>query len=36
MGMSGISKTQVSRVCASIDEKVKAFLTHPIEARRRD
>src|SRR3954447_11611021 len=25
MGMSGISKSQVSRLCAEIDEKVKAF-----------
>src|SRR5215210_3479247 len=31
MGMSGISKSQVSRLCAEIDEKVKAFLTRPIE-----
>ena len=29
--MSGISKSQVSRLCAEIDEKVKAFLTRPIE-----
>jgi putative transposase len=27
MGMSGISKSQVSRLCAEIDEKVKAFLS---------
>ena len=26
MGMSGISKSQVSRLCEEIDEKVKAFL----------
>jgi putative transposase len=26
MGMSGIFKSQVSRLCAEIDEKVKAFL----------
>ena len=26
MGMSGISKSQVSRLCAEIDERVKAFL----------
>jgi putative transposase len=26
MGMSGISKSQVSRLCAEIDDKVKAFL----------
>jgi putative transposase len=31
MGMSGISKSQVSRLCAEIDDKVKAFLDRPIE-----
>jgi putative transposase len=31
MGMTGISKSQVSRLCAEIDEKIKAFLTRPIE-----
>ncbi|MGY4309570.1 hypothetical protein ACVIJ6_006813 [Bradyrhizobium sp. USDA 4369] len=31
MGISGISKSQVSRLCAEIDDKVKAFLTRPIE-----
>ena len=31
MGMSGISKSQVSRLCAEIDEKVQAFLARPIE-----
>jgi putative transposase len=31
MGMSGISKSQVSRLCAEIDERVNAFLTRPIE-----
>ena len=31
MGMSGISKSQVSRLCAEIDDKVKAFLTRPLE-----
>lgn len=31
MGMSGISKGQVSRLCAEIDDKVKAFLARPIE-----
>lgn len=30
-GMSGISKSQVSRLCEEIDEKVKAFLDRPIE-----
>ena len=31
MGMSGISKSQVSRLCAEIDEKVHAFLDRPLE-----
>ena len=31
MGMTGISKSQVSRLCADIDERVTAFLTRPIE-----
>jgi putative transposase len=31
MGMSGISKSQVSRLCTEIDERVNAFLTRPIE-----
>jgi transposase-like protein len=31
MGMSGISKSQVSRLCENIDGKVKAFLDRPIE-----
>ena len=31
MGMSGISKSQVSRLIGEIDEKVKAFLSRPIE-----
>ena len=31
MGMSGISKSQVSRLCEEIDERVKAFLERPIE-----
>jgi putative transposase len=31
MGMSGISKSQVSRLCAEIDDRVKAFLDRPIE-----
>lgn len=30
-GMSGISKSQVSRLCEEIDGKVKAFLERPIE-----
>jgi transposase-like protein len=29
MGMSGISKGQVSRLCEEIDERVKAFLSRP-------
>jgi putative transposase len=31
LGMSGISKSQVSRLCQEIDERVKAFLDRPIE-----
>lgn len=31
MGMSGISKSQVSRQCEEIDERVQAFLDRPIE-----
>jgi putative transposase len=31
MGMSGISKSQVSRLCTDIDERVHAFLNRPIE-----
>jgi putative transposase len=31
MGMTGISKSQVSRLCADIDERVQAFLNRPIE-----
>jgi len=31
MGMTGISKSQVSRLCGEIDHKVKAFLGRPIE-----
>ena len=31
MGMTGISKSQVSRLCVEIDEKVKAFLSRPLE-----
>ena len=29
MGMSGISKSQVSRLCAKIDKHVEAFLSAP-------
>jgi transposase-like protein len=31
LGMTGISKSQVSRLCTEIDEKVKAFLDRPLE-----
>ena len=31
MGMSGISKSQVSRLCEEIDEQVTAFLERPLE-----
>jgi putative transposase len=31
MGMSGISKSHVSRQCEELDDKVKAFLARPIE-----
>jgi transposase-like protein len=31
MGMSGISKSQVSRLCAEIDDKISAFLDRPLE-----
>jgi len=31
MGMSGISKSQVSRLCGEIDERVNAFLSRPLE-----
>jgi transposase-like protein len=31
MGMSGVSKSQVSRLCEELDGKVKAFLDRPIE-----
>jgi putative transposase len=30
MGMTGISKSQVSRLCGEIDEHVNAFLTRPL------
>ena len=33
MGMTGISKSQVSRLCEDIDQRVKAFLDRPIERR---
>ena len=31
MSIAGISKSQVSRLCGEIDDKVKAFVTRPIE-----
>src|SRR5579863_9549694 len=31
MGLEGISKSQVSRLCVEIDERVQTFLTRPIE-----
>jgi transposase-like protein len=31
LGMTGISKSQVSRLCGEIDEKVNAFLNRPLE-----
>ena len=32
MGMEGISKSQVSRLCGEIDERVHGFLARPIES----
>jgi putative transposase len=34
-GLTGVSKSQVSRLCAEIDERVQAFLTRPLEGRYR-
>lgn len=31
MGMTGISKSQVSRLCAEIDDKIATFLNRPLE-----
>ena len=31
MGMSGISKSQVSRLCGEIDDKIESFLDRPLE-----
>src|ERR1700674_3676685 len=31
MGMTGISKSQVSRLCGEIDGKITAFLERPLE-----
>ena len=30
MGMTGISKSQVSRLCVEIDDKIDAFLNRPL------
>jgi transposase-like protein len=32
LGIDGISRSEVSRICKSLDEEVKAFLNRPIEA----
>src|ERR1700757_5402439 len=34
MGMSGISRSQVSRLCGEIDDKIKTFLDRPLEGER--
>jgi len=34
MGMEGISKSQVSRLCGEIDERVQSFLSRPIKGER--
>jgi putative transposase len=31
MGMTGISKSQVSRLCGEIDDKIAGFLDRPLE-----
>src|ERR1700677_1134155 len=31
MGMTGISKSQVSRLCGEIDDKIATFLNRPLE-----
>ena len=31
MGLSGVSKNQVSKLCKDIDERVNAFLDRPLE-----
>jgi putative transposase len=33
MGMTGISKSQVSRLCDEIYERIKMFLNRPIEGK---
>jgi putative transposase len=32
LGIDGISRSEVSRICKVLDEEVRAFLTHPMEA----
>jgi putative transposase len=34
LGMSGVTKSQVSRLCAELDERVNAFLNRPVEGDR--
>ena len=34
-GLTGVSKSQVSRLCAEIDERVQAFLNRPLEGKYR-
>ena len=33
MGMTSVSKSQVSRLCGEIDERVSAFLNRPLEGK---
>ena len=35
LGMTGVSKSQVSRLCGELDERVGAFLNRPIKGDRR-
>ncbi len=35
MGLTGTSKSQVSRLCEEIDERVQAFLNRPLEGSNR-
>ena len=35
LGLAGVSKSQVSRLCAEIDERVQAFLNRPLEGKYR-
>ena len=34
-GLTGVSKSQVSRLCAEIDERVQTFLNRPLEGKYR-